>query len=142
MLTETDVTIYNRWTDKNTCDVYFTRTVLKAHTEPVVEKSIGNTNIESKNATDVFIPVIACEESGKEFVSSSVFANLDEIDRKSHFTFSKEDVIILEPLTDEIPVNGLKEFRKKHPEALTIQKISSYMFGSRYLKHWEIRVAE
>ncbi|WP_099205877.1 DUF6751 family protein [Scatolibacter rhodanostii] len=104
MITNADITIYNKYYDRTTRkDIW-----LKTHIHGVSwyggqKVTVADKGLLSADSYTVRIPLESAPQ-GKSFVLSDEFAKLDETGLNSHWTLQNGDVICQGERTEDIPL--------------------------------------
>lgn len=130
MYTNADVTIYNRYFDKETRLDKYKRTVMR--NVFFDEKKASNrlqSGLESADHVLVLIPFESVTQA--EFVPYRDFKGA-----KDTFTLQTGDKIVKGELEYEID-GGITDLDKKY-ETFTITSVDTKDFGSPHMRHWEV----
>lgn len=132
MITNADVTIYNKYFDKATRTDKYKRTVLKGvfwdH-----KKAVNMIKSGMENAHSVSIMIPFSMDTDKSYISPKEFYKSPGV---NNFTLSEGDRVVKGIIDFEI--TGKVSDLDKDYEAFTIVSVDPKDFGSPHMQHWEI----
>ena len=139
MLTNTKVTIYNRYQDKESDGMSYYRTVIPAaHWEDNISVSDRKTSHKFQGETSVCIPRSVIDGMSKKFVRPDVFSRLPPAEREKSWTIACGSIVLQGVITEEIPSRGHREFIANHPDAREVTSIDTCFYGSYEMQHLEV----
>lgn len=138
MVTETAVTIYNRFTDPKTDNTVYYRTIIPAaHWENDKATSSSKTSHSATGKNRVWIPKDQLWRVGKNYVPPDEFDSLSDDLRKECWTIRCDDSFIEGSCYDDIPPKGYGRFAAEH-HVLMVGEVKDYNFGSPCMQHFEV----
>jgi hypothetical protein len=128
MLTNTKMTIYNRYVDETTRELAYHRVVLDSvHWEDNIGRTQNQFGAESADNTKVTVPFTV---SGATYIKPIAFQALS--DKTGYFTLQKEDVAVKGEVTDAFEdLEGLED-------VATITNVQTADYGSTSMRHWQL----
>lgn len=134
MISNTDITIYNRYYNKADRASNWQRSVLKNvfynETKGANRRATG---LETADALQVLIPFTASE--ARIFLAGKEFDNLDN--PTNHFTLREGDKIVKGNINFEVAGSNIAALEKEY-HTFTITAVDTRDFGSAHMQHWEI----
>lgn len=133
MITNSDITIYNKYFDKETRLDKYQRTVLSG---VFWNDKKGYNRLTSgiESADEVLVLVPFKVGSNKQYISPKEFERLE--DKSNYFTLQEGDRVVQGEIDFEI-TGKLSDLDKQH-EAFTVTSVDTKDFGSYHMRHWEI----
>jgi hypothetical protein len=133
MRTNADITIYNRYFDKETRLDKYQRTVLKGVFWDEV-KAVNRIQSGLEDADKVTIIIPFSVTTDKKYVPPKAFDRLP--DKTGYFTLQEGDRVVRGDINFEI--TGKVSDLDKEYEAYTITSVDTKDFGSPHMRHWEV----
>ncbi len=133
MRTNADITVYNKYFNKETRTDKYQRTVLHGVFWDD-KKAMNRLQSGLENADEVLVVIPFAVISDKEYINPKEFERLE--DKSNYFTLREEDRIVKGDIDFEI-IGKLSDLDKEY-EAFTITSVDTKDFGSPYMRHWEI----
>lgn len=128
-----DVTIYNRYFDKETRLDKYQRTVLYGVFWDE-RKAVNRLQSGLEDADKVTIIIPFTVTTDKKYVPPKEFEKLD--DKSDYFTLQEGDRVVKGAVDFEI--TGKVSDLDKEYEAFTITSVDTKDFGSLHMRHWEV----
>lgn len=133
MRTNADITIYNRYFDKETRLDKYQRIVLKGvFWDEVKAVNRIQSGLEDADKVTIIIPFSAITD--KKYVPPKAFDKLP--DKTGYFTLQEGDRVVKGAIDFEI--TGKVSDLDKEYEAFTIISVDTKDFGSLHMRHWEV----
>lgn len=133
MRTNADITIYNRYFDKETRLDKYHRTVLYGVFWDE-RKAVNRLQSGLEDADEVTIVIPFRVATDKKYVSPKEFEKLE--DKAGYFTLQEGDRVVKGAIDFEI--TGKVSDLDKEYEAFTITSVDTKDFGSPHMRHWEV----
>ena len=133
MKTNADITIYNRYFDKETRLDRYQRTVLYGVFWDE-RKAVNRLQSGLEDADRVTIIIPFTVAANKKYVPPKEFEKLQ--DKSNYFTFQEGDRVVKGAVDFEI-TGKVSDLDKEH-EAFTITSVDTKDFGSPHMRHWEV----
>lgn len=133
MITNSNITIYNRYFNSTTRLDSYQRTILQGVFWDD-KKAVNQIQSGLQDADEVLIIIPFSVNSDKQYISSKEFEKLE--DRTGYFTLSEGDRIVQGEIGFEI--TGKVSDLDKQYEAFTITSVDTKDFGSPHMRHWEV----
>lgn len=133
MITNADITIYNRYFDKETRLDKYQRTVLYGVFWDE-RKAVNRLQSGLVDADEVSIMIPFSIETDKVYVPPKEFEKL--ADKSNYFTLQEGDRVVKGAVDFEI--TGKVSDLDKEYEAYTITSVDTKDFGSPHMRHWEV----
>ncbi len=144
MLTNTPITLYNKYYNRNTGLDEWHRTYISiANWQGEIGVSVGDKGLNSADTANIYIPMDANFE-GKTYVGPKTYANLSPDKLENHFTFSPDDKIVKGIINFEITgtrPNTIAGLEDRFDDVLNIIGVSVWDQGSLSMQHYKV-VAE
>src|SRR5699024_5010091 len=133
MHTNTDITIYNKYFDKETRTDKYQRTVIQ---DVFWEERKAYNRLKSglESADKVFVLIPLADISNRQYITRNAFRKVGS--KENYFTLAEEDKIVRGEIYFEIE-GKLSDLDKKY-EAFTITSVDTHDYGSYYMRHWEV----
>jgi len=133
MHTNTDITIYNKYFDKETRTDKYQRTVIQdVFWEERKAYNRLKSGLESADKVLVLIPFTNIPN--RQYLTPKEFRKVGS--KENYFTLAEEDKIVRGEIYFEIE-GKLSDLDKKY-EAFTITSVDTHDYGSYYMRHWEV----
>lgn len=133
MRTNADITIYNRYFDKETRLDKYQRTVLYGVFWDE-RKAVNRLQSGLEDADKVTIIIPFTVTTDKKYVAPKAFDKLP--DKTGYFTLQEGDRVVRGDINFEI--TGKVSDLDKEYEAYTITSVDTKDFGSPHMRHWEV----
>lgn len=133
MRTNADITIYNRYFDKETRLDKYHRTVLYGvFWDEVKAVNRIQSGLEDTDKVTIIIPFSVTTD--KKYVPPKAFDKLP--DKTGYFTLQEGDRVVRGDINFEI-IGKMSDLDKEY-EAYTITSVDTKDFGSPHMRHWEV----
>jgi hypothetical protein len=133
MYTNSNMTIYNKYFDKETRTDKHQRTILYGVFWDD-KKAMNRLQSGLENADEVFIAIPFSVGSNRQYITPKEFESLE--DKSNYFTLREEDRIVQGEIDFEIE-GKLSDLDREY-EAFTITSVDTKNFGSPHMRHWEV----
>jgi len=133
MITNSNITIYNRYFNPTTRLDSYQRTILQGVFWDD-KKAVNRIQSGLQDADGVLIIIPFSVNSDKQYISPKEFEKLE--DRTSYFTLREGDRVVRGAIDFEI--TGKVSDLDKQYEAFTITSVDTKDFGSPHMRHWEV----
>lgn len=133
MITNSNITIYNRYFNPTTRLDSYQRTVLQGVFWDD-KKAVNRIQSGLQDADEVLIIIPFSVNSDKQYISPKEFEKLE--DRTGYFTLREGDRVVRGVIDFEI-TGKVSDLDKKY-EAFTITSVDTKDFGSPHMRHWEV----
>lgn len=134
MITNADITLYNKYYDRILgYDVYKRSYLYGVNWQGARAVTVGDKGVLTADFTEIFInkdTVIV----DKTYLKPKAWAKLN--DKSDHFTLNAGDIIVKGIIDYEIPTSSTKELINSYDDVLTI--LSVVDLSETSLPHWEI----
>lgn len=94
MITNADMTVYNRYTDATKKDKYNKTMIRAVNWNSLKGATVYRTGIAAADSVKVVIYTVGSDAQGKRYVSPKVYAAASDAERQSYFTFAPDDIIV------------------------------------------------
>lgn len=134
MVRNTNITVYNKYSDPTTRSAKYSRSVVKdVHWMGTVASSASKSGRLASNVAKIMIPVAA----GANYVAPKAWAAL--VSKAGKFTLKDGDVIVKGVVDDVVSDSfTLAELVAKYDDVVTITSVDFYNTGSINMHHWEV----
>lgn len=140
MLTNADITLYNRYYDKDSGEHRYTRTVLKGvNWQDQQAVLISKTGVTSTDSTRIFVP-LKVDADGKTYKKPKTFKRSD---KAQNYTLDNEDIVVKGIVDFDINnahTGGLSVLQREYDDVMTITRVIDNRFGSKHMQHFELEV--
>lgn len=133
MITNSNITIYNRYFNSTTRLDSYQRTILQGVFWDD-KKAVNQIQSGLQDADEVLIIIPFSVNSDKQYISPKEFEKLE--DRTGYFTLREGDRVVRGAIDFEI--TGKVSDLDKEYEAFTITSVDTKDFGSPHMRHWEV----
>ncbi|MDO5433826.1 DUF6751 family protein [Eubacterium sp.] len=139
MLTNADVTLFNKYYDCDLgCDAY-KRTHLKGvNWQGAKAATVGDKGLLTDDYVEIYVP-FNVDSGEKTYQKPKVWAQFEDKDKA--FTFNNGDILVKGiidfDLTGQKP-NNLQALRNHYDDVLQILSVVTCDYGSPELQHWEL----
>ncbi len=136
MIPNTDITIYNKYTDPTTRLEKYQRTVVSDVVwQGTKAASAANGGLLASNSVTIYIPFAL----GTQYVKPIAWQAL--VTKTGKWTLREGDVIAKNSVTDEIttsPVFTMTDLKAKYDDVVTITSVDTMDQGSPNMQHWQV----
>lgn len=133
MRTNADITIYNKYFDKDTRLDKYQRTVLRGVFWNCVKAyNRLQSGMQDADAVTIYIPFGI--KADREYIEPKEFEKLE--DKSGYFTLAEGDRVVKDVIDFEIE-GKLSDLDREY-EAFTITSVDTKDFGSPHLRHWQV----
>lgn len=138
MLINANLTLFNRYYDKEADDYKYARTYLKGvNWQDSKSISISNAGAMSVDRSSVFIP-LDVNSGGKKYLKPKTFKRAS--DKEQNYTLDNEDIVIKGIVEIDLNNVGLKALQRDYDDVMIITKVIDNRYGSRGIQHFELEV--
>lgn len=149
MLNNTNITLYNKYTDKSTLKEFFKRTVIKGLNNgfsaewqgqkiaslSTAETGSGKGVLNVADAINVYISFNS-DFSSKTYIEPKAWNRLSDLERDKYFTFQLGDRIV-KGECDFNPINSITQL-SSYDNVVSIMSIKVNDLGSKAMQHFAI----
>ena len=141
MLTNADITLFNRYYDADSDEYKYARTFLRGvnwqDSQAIdISQSAG---VKSTNHTRVFIPLKVDSEE-KTYLKPKTFKRSDKV---TNYTLDNADIVvkgIVDFDMNDANSGGFKALLRDFDDVMKITKVVDNRYGSKLVKHFELEV--
>ena len=141
MLTNADITLFNRYYDNDSGEYKYARTFLRAvnwqDSQAInISQSAG---VKSTNHTRVFIPLKVDSEE-KTYLKPKTFKRSDKV---TNYTLDNADIVvkgIVDFDMNDAHSGGFKALLRDFDDVMKITKVADNRYGSKLVQHFELEV--
>ena len=141
MLTNADITLFNRYYDNDSGEYKYTRTFLRGvnwqDSQAInISQSAG---VKSTNHTRVFIPLKVDSEE-KTYLKPKTFKRSDKV---TNYTLDNADIVvkgIVDFDMNDAHSGGFKALLRDFDDVMKITKAVDNRYGSKLVQHFELEV--
>lgn len=141
MLTNADITLFNRYYDNDSDEYKYARTFLRGvnwqDSQAInISQSAG---VKSTNHTRVFIPLKVDSEE-KTYLKPKTFKRSDKV---TNYTLDNADIIvkgIVDFDMNDAHSGGFKALLRDFDDVMKITKVADNRYGSKLVQHFELEV--
>ena len=141
MLTNADITLFNRYCDNDSGEYKYARTFLRGvnwqDSQAInISQSAG---VKSTNHTRVFIPLKVDSEE-KTYLKPKTFKRSDKV---TNYTLDNADIVvkgIVDFDMNDAHSGGFKALLRDFDDVMKITKVADNRYGSKLLQHFELEV--
>lgn len=141
MLTNADITLFNRYYDNDSDEYKYTRTFLRGvnwqDSQAIdISQSAG---VKSTNHTRVFIPLKVDSEE-KTYLKPKTFKRSDKV---TNYTLDNADIVvkgIVDFDMNDAHSGGFKVLLRDFDDVMKITKVVDNRYGSKLVQHFELEV--
>lgn len=141
MLTNTSITLYNKYLNRDTGLHEWHRTYISvANWQGEIGVSVGDKGLNSADSVNIYIPMDADFE-GKTYVGPKAYANLSPNALAQHFTFAPNDKIVKGTIAFEITgtrPNTIAGLESGFDDVLNITSVAIWDQGGYPMRHYKI----
>lgn len=141
MLTNADITLFNRYYDADSDEYKYARTFLRGvnwqDSQAIdISQSAG---VKSTNHTRVFIPLKVDSEE-KTYLKPKTFKRSDKV---TNYTLDNADIVvkgIVDFDMNDANSGGFKALLRDFDDVMKITKVADNRYGSKLVQHFELEV--
>lgn len=141
MLTNADITLFNRYYDNDSGEYKYARTFLRGvnwqDSQAInISQSVG---VKSMNHTRVFIPLKVDSEE-KTYLKPKTFKRSDKV---TNYTLDNADIVvkgIVDFDMNDAHSGGFKALLRDFDDVMKITKVVDNRYGSKLVQHFELEV--
>lgn len=141
MLTNADITLFNRYYDADSDEYKYARTFLRGvnwqDSQAIdISQSAG---VKSTNHTRVFIPLKVDSEE-KTYLKPKTFKRSDKV---TNYTLDNADIVvkgIVDFDMNDANSGGFKALMRDFDDVMKITKVADNRYGSKLVQHFELEV--
>lgn len=141
MLTNADITLFNRYYDNDSDEYKYARTFLRGvnwqDSQAInISQSAG---VKSTNHTRVFIPLKVDSEE-KTYLKPKTFKRSD---KATNYTLDNADIVvkgIVDFDMNDAHSGGFKALLRDFDDVMKITKVADNRYGSKLVQHFELEV--
>lgn len=139
MFTNSDMTLFNRYYDKDEDCYKYTKTYLRGvNWQDSKSVIISSTGVTSEDSTRIFIPLNVDSEEKKYYKPKS-FKKIE--DKSKIYTFDNEDIVVKGIIDFDVnALKGISQMQKDCDDVMTITKVIDNRYGTRGVQHFELEV--
>lgn len=143
MITNADITLYNKYFDKADKCTKYKRSYLIGVNYRI---SDGVSSLSTQKGTNdsneiiIYIPFSVNGES-KEYLRPKAYEALTHEEKNNYYTLNDGDVIVKGIIDFEITCeknSNLKSLQELYDDVSTVKNVKTYDCGSDYMKHWKV----
>lgn len=139
MLTNSDLTLFNRYYDnKKDCYLY-KKTYLKGvNWQDTKSISVTDLGAVSVDRTTIFVPVDV-NSGGNKYLKPKTFKR--HADKTLIYTFENEDIVVKGIIDFDINTpKGVANLQHQYDDVMVITKVVDNRYGSKGIQHFELEV--
>lgn len=141
MMTNADITVYNRQFDKVQDKYIYLRTYLKGvNWQDSKGIRIAESGVVSDDRTRIFIPLDVDAED-KQYKKPKTYKRMD--DKSLFYTLDNEDIVVKGIIDFDLtgnPGENVSSLQAKYDDVMVITKVIDNRYGSRIIQHFELEV--
>lgn len=141
MMTNADITVYNRQFDKVQDKYIYLRTYLKGvNWQDSKGIRIAESGVVSDDRTRIFIPLDVDAED-KQYKKPKTYKRMD--DKSLFYTLDNEDIVVKGIIDFDLtgnPGENVSSLQAKYDDVMVITKVIDNRYGSRTIQHFELEV--
>lgn len=141
MMTNADITVYNRQFDKAQDKYIYLRTYLKGvNWQDSKGIRIAESGVVSDDRTRIFIPLDVNAED-KQYKKPKTYKRMD--DKSLFYTLDNEDIVVKGIIDFDLtgnPGENVSSLQAKYDDVMVITKVIDNRYGSRTIQHFELEV--
>lgn len=141
MMTNADITVYNRQFDKAQDKYIYLRTYLKGvNWQDSKGIRIAESGVVSDDRTRIFIPLDVDAED-KQYKKPKTYKRMD--DKSLFYTLDNEDIVVKGIIDFDLtgnPGENVSSLQAKYDDVMVITKVIDNRYGSRTIQHFELEV--
>lgn len=141
MMTNADITVYNRQFDKVQDKYIYLRTYLKGvNWQDSKGIRIAESGVVSDDRTRIFIPLDVDAED-KQYKKPKTYKRMD--DKSLFYTLDNEDIVVKGIIDFDLtgkPGENVSSLQSKYDDVMVITKVRDNRRGSRTIQHFELEV--
>lgn len=141
MMTNADITVYNRQFDKAQDKYIYLRTYLKGvNWQDSKGIRIAESGVVSDDRTRIFIPLDVNAE-GKQYKKPKTYKRMD--DKSLFYTLDNEDIVVKGIIDFDLtgnPGENVSSLQAKYDDVMVITEVIDNRYGSHIIQHFELEV--
>lgn len=141
MMTNADITVYNRQFDKVQDKYIYLRTYLKGvNWQDSKGIRIAESGVVSDDCTRIFIPLDVDAED-KQYKKPKTYKRMD--DKSLFYTLDNEDIVVKGIIDFDLtgnPGENVSSLQAKYDDVMVITEVIDNRYGSRIIQHFELEV--
>lgn len=141
MMTNADITVYNRQFDKVQDKYIYLRTYLKGvNWQDSKGIRIAESGVVSDDRTRIFIPLDVDAED-KQYKKPKTYKRMD--DKSLFYTLDNEDIVVKGIIDFDLtgnPGENVSSLQAKYDDVMVITEVIDNRYGSRIIQHFELEV--
>ena len=141
MMTNADITVYNRQFDKVQDKYIYLRTYLTGvNWQDSKGIRIAESGVVSDDRTRIFIPLDVDAED-KQYKKPKTYKRMD--DKSLFYTLDNEDIVVKGIIDFDLtgnPGENVSSLQAKYDDVMVITKVIDNRYGSRTIQHFELEV--
>ena len=139
MLTNTDITIYNKYIDPVTkLDAYHMTQIKDVMWNANKGVNVIQSGITTADAVTLIIYMNGSDFGTKTYKSPKAWKNTPNVDMSKYFTLANGDIIVKGLVSYDINVGKLAGLEKTYDEVYKITSVDTQDKGSMNLQHWRV----
>ncbi|WP_300902240.1 hypothetical protein [uncultured Clostridium sp.] len=143
MIINSDITLYNKYFDKNDKIIKYKRTNIIGVNYKIsdIANSLSTQKGPSdKNEVIIYIP-FSITKDYKSYLNPKSYEKLSDNEKNNYFTLNNGDIIVKGIIDLELTGDkgsNLKYLNESFDNVSTVSKVITYDCGSDYMKHWKV----
>ena len=141
MMTNADITVYNRQFDKAQDKYIYLHTYLKGvNWQDSKGIRIAESGVVSDDRTRIFIP-LDVDAEGKQYKKPKTYRRMD--DKSLFYTLDNEDIVVKGIIDFDLtgnPGENVSSLQAKYDDVMVITEVIDNRYGSRIIQHFELEV--
>ena len=144
MLTNADLTIYNKYYDMNDKCTKYKRSYLQGVNYKIsdgVSSLSTQKGPSTKKETIIYIPFFDVYVEGKSYLKPKAYQSLEEVEKDKYFTLNDGDIVVKGIIDFELSEekgSNIKYLNENYDDVGIINTVVTYDCGSDYMKHWKV----
>ncbi len=141
MITNADITLYNKYYDEeDKCAKYKRSYLFGVNYRSSYGTTTSSKSINNNDENIIYIPFSVYSED-KEYIKPKAYEKLIDSEKDNYFTLNDGDIIVKEIVDFELTAekgSNLKALNEFYDDVSTVSNVITYDFGSDYMKHWKV----
>ena len=141
MITNADITLYNKYYDEDDkCAKYKRSYLFGVNYRSSYGTTTSSKSINNNDENIIYIPFSVYSED-KEYIKPKAYEKLIDSEKDNYFTLNDGDIIVKEIVDFELTAekgSNLKALNEFYDDVSTVSNVITYDFGSDYMKHWKV----
>ena len=141
MITNADITLYNKYYDEDDkCAKYKRSYLFGVNHRSSYGTTTSSKSINNNDENIIYIPFSVYSED-KEYIKPKAYEKLIDSEKDNYFTLNDGDIIVKEIVDFELTAekgSNLKALNEFYDDVSTVSNVITYDFGSDYMKHWKV----